>query len=654
MSAAISTLTDPFTGGSMNSSLWTSFGSTITWTGAHLDIANTVNSSGYSGLSSVATYDLTGSEIYVQLVSAGTQTLASWQCALVLQQDSNDAIQFLVGNGTLVAQKLSGGSYSSISSTTYNSTNMQWLRVREASGTTYFDYSANGTSWTNFTSTADFVTLTALTVIIECGTYSTETSSTTGEWNNLNTPPSGTSISFTNSFEGGTNGTTISTSNSGTSPDHAFDVVNVGSGSTMTFSTTHAAHGNLGGRFSTGSAGNPTYVCWNNSSLGTQTTLYGRAYLYLTSLPGSVDNVVLFDTGSTQILGIQINTSGNLNLYNYISAATLHTFTSVIPTNQWIRIEWEIIFSASVGQITLSYYLPMDTTTAVETYTSAASQNFGASCNAVYFGWIAGKANQPAMYIDDIGVSSSALFGPAAGTAALVTNGALAVNNFNGGTSGTAISTTNSGGISGTAFTTVSATNSATVAFSNAQVAHGNMSAVVSTTSTAGVASLQWGSGVIGTQTTLYGRAYFYLTASPGTNDAVIEFQSSSGWAGGIQITTARVLLIQNEAFATVTTFTSTIPTGQWVRVEWKLVSSATTGQIVLNYYATKDSTNPTQTYTSAATQNFGANCTGVWFGWNNSHASQPTTYIDDIALSTTGFLGPVIVPSTAFMTFLT
>jgi hypothetical protein len=648
--ASISTLTDPFTGGSMNATLWSSFG-TLAWTSAHLDISNVANSSGYAGVTSNSTYDLTSSSIYVQLVSAGTQTIVSWQCALVLQQDTNDAIQFIVGDGTLVAQKLSGGAYTSLASTIYNSSTMQWLRVREASGTTYFDYSANGTSWTNFTSTADFLTLTALTVVVECGTYSTETLSTTGEWNNLNTPPSGTNVSFTNSFEGGTNGTTISTSNSGTSPDHAFDVVNVGTGDTVAFSKTHAAHGNFGGQVSTGSAGNPAYFGWNNSSLGTLTTIYGRAYLYLTALPSLVDNVVFFQSGSSQLLGIQINTNGTLELYNYAVSGAIHTFTSVIPTGQWVRIEWEVVFSTTVGQVTLSYYSPMDITTATETYTSAATLNLGASCNTVYFGWIAGKANQPAMYIDDIGISSSGLFGPAALTAALVSN-ALAINNFNGGTSGTTISTTNSAGISGTAFTTVSATNSAVAAFSNTQVAHGNLSAVVSTSATAGVASIQWGSAVVGTQTTLYGRAYFYLTAAPGTNDAVIEFQSTSGWAGGIQITTARVLLIQNQAFATVTTFASVIPTGQWVRVEWKLVSSATVGQIVLNYYATKDSVTPTQTYTSAATQNFGANCNAVWFGWNNSHASQPTTYIDDIALSTTGFLGPVIVPSTAFMTF--
>lgn len=215
-------------------------------------------------------------------------------------------------------------------------------------------------------------------------------------------------------------------------------------------------------------------------------------------------------------------------------------------------------------------------------------------------------------------------------------------NSFEGGTNTTTLtagSGGNTGGSSGSFFDVVTATGEI-VEFSTNQAAHGNLSAVVQT-GTSGIANFGWSTSW-GTQTNTFGRIYVYLTGAPNVSDSFIEHQSSGTFACGIQITTGQNILIQDANFATVHQMASTIPLDQWVRIEWNLVSGLSTGQIIVNYYATKDSNTATESYTSTAAQAFLASCTEVTFGWNFSHPSQPSTYIDDVGLSTTGFLGPV------------
>jgi hypothetical protein len=218
---------------------------------------------------------------------------------------------------------------------------------------------------------------------------------------------------------------------------------------------------------------------------------------------------------------------------------------------------------------------------------------------------------------------------------------ATLLNNLEGGTSGTAVSAANSGGTSGNAFDAVNIVTGGTLAYSSAHAAHGTLSMVAATgTTTTSGSYAQWGTS-LGTVTTHYGRAYLYLSAAPASTDAVIEYLSAGTFRAGIQVTTGRQIQVQDAAFGFIHTFTAVIPTAQWVRVEWQIVFSATAGQAVISYYASMDSATATETYTSPASQNFGASANQLQFGWNNGHASQPSVYFDDLGGSTTGLLGP-------------
>lgn len=203
-----------------------------------------------------------------------------------------------------------------------------------------------------------------------------------------------------NSFEGGTNTTAISTGNSGGASGNAFDVI----GSTApTFSSTWAAHGSL----SAHSAGG--YCEWT-TSMGTQTQVWFRMYLYLAVAPaGTIDCFYTRDAAVTSPGSIQM-TSGRVLELVY-QAGTLHSMTTLVPLNQWIRLEGFITGSATVGQMALNMYLTMDSTTADESYTSAATLNTLAALTGYWFG--SSSAASP-FWMDDIGLSSTGYIGPVA------------------------------------------------------------------------------------------------------------------------------------------------------------------------------------------------------------------------------------------------
>jgi hypothetical protein len=164
----------------------------------------------------------------------------------------------------------------------------------------------------------------------------------------------------------------------------------------------------------------------------------------------------------------------------------------------------------------------------------------------------------------------------------------------------------------------------------------------VGTTSAA--AYISWNSTTLGTVSAIsYGRAYIYLSAAPGTGDAVIAFLNGSTFGGGMQVNTSRKIILQNSASGFDQTFTTTLALSTWYRVEWSVTpGSSGTGTLVCNLYV-GDSGTVTETKTGTGGY-VPSNWNTIRFGWGaagTSHASQPALYFDDLGFSTTGFLGP-------------
>lgn len=210
-----------------------------------------------------------------------------------------------------------------------------------------------------------------------------------------------------NTFEGGTQGTTISTGNSGGTSGNAFDNVSIGSGGTLTYDGTQAAHGSLSAEITT--AGSGVFFGWV-ASLGTQTQVWFRQYLYLTGNPSA--NIAPFkaQSGASNCAQMGINTSGKITFQN-AAFSTVITSASTIPLNQWFRVEGFVLAGTSTGQLSFSLYDAADSVTPTETQTSTAAQVLLASMDRVNFGQIQAVSAGP-FWMDDIGVSTTGYLGP--------------------------------------------------------------------------------------------------------------------------------------------------------------------------------------------------------------------------------------------------
>src|SRR5215218_2907628 len=88
-----------------------------------------------------------------------------------------------------------------------------------------------------------------------------------------------------NTLEGGSNGTTITAGNSGGTSGDAFDSVVIATNDSLVFDNAHAKE-TLALKAATGASSTGTYAAWT-TTIGTQTTFWGRMYLYRTANPSA-------------------------------------------------------------------------------------------------------------------------------------------------------------------------------------------------------------------------------------------------------------------------------------------------------------------------------------------------------------------------------
>lgn len=221
-----------------------------------------------------------------------------------------------------------------------------------------------------------------------------------------------------NTFEGGTNGTTITIGNSGGGSGDTIDYVAInGVGSAMVFSNAQAAHGTLSGKI-TPVASNTCYFQYGTSVAPLATvTLAARFYVYMTSATTSAMGLFFFyDNSGARATSLHLDATGKLYARD-TTGTTLWTATSAFPLNQWVRVElFAKIATTTTGEIHAKYYLG-DSMTLVDGV-DLTNTNNGASGTNTYRGAGVGKqssdAYATAFYIDDFKLDSAAaaLIGP--------------------------------------------------------------------------------------------------------------------------------------------------------------------------------------------------------------------------------------------------
>lgn len=189
--ALIETLQDNFDDSTRDDSLWSAFGLGYNETNRELWFESQLTAQ-YAGYESRSTYDLTASSIKIEVVYINRSEVINITSLeifpILVRQNSTNYYSFLINSsGNLLAYKKVAGVGATVASTTFNLNTHKWLRIREDSGTTYWDYSTDGTTWSNLGSEATAITITALSVELQVGTYAVETTQTTIILDNLNT-----------------------------------------------------------------------------------------------------------------------------------------------------------------------------------------------------------------------------------------------------------------------------------------------------------------------------------------------------------------------------------------------------------------------------------------------------------------------------------
>lgn len=196
-----STLIDNFDDNSIDTAKWTSYASSATVAetgqGVVVTLAGSTGGSNYAGLYSVNQYNLTSDYTQVRVTTVPNPATGA-QAIFKVQKDNNNVLVFAIAGGTLYYQKnVAGGGYTNIDTDTYSATDHRYLRLREASGTTYFDTSPDSITWTNRASLANPFAITEVTQEVSGGTYQSETSPGTVRFDNFNYPTLTGSVSMT-------------------------------------------------------------------------------------------------------------------------------------------------------------------------------------------------------------------------------------------------------------------------------------------------------------------------------------------------------------------------------------------------------------------------------------------------------------------------
>lgn len=207
----------------------------------------------------------------------------------------------------------------------------------------------------------------------------------------------------------------------------------------------------------------------------------------------------------------------------------------------------------------------------------------------------------------------------------------------------TAITALNSDdGSAGNAFDAVFTGGTGTYVYDTARAAHGTLSARCTPDSSNPI-NLEWNNTSAGDATDEYGRLYLYRTAWP-TPDLhwLVRYENSAGTVDAVFGPYADGKIYVYDATLTApASMTSTLPLNEWVRLEWHITCSDTTGLIEVKMFS-GDSTSPIETLTRTNVDT-NANARFRYIGHAVTGANQGSAFwIDDVALSATGYIGPV------------
>ncbi len=176
--ALLGSLVDNFRSAALNTTLWNaanSAGNSGFQAGGQYTFIVQAGMTGDATLTSDITYDLTGSHVHIELVSAGVQETGLEMYPIILTQaaaNQNNALLIVVAGGTVGLYQVVATVATGLAFPSYNAVTMRWWRIREAAGTVYYESAPDVRGpWTVRASVVPTIAITALYMKIRTFDY---------------------------------------------------------------------------------------------------------------------------------------------------------------------------------------------------------------------------------------------------------------------------------------------------------------------------------------------------------------------------------------------------------------------------------------------------------------------------------------------------
>ena len=446
-----------------------------------------------------------------------------------------------------------------------------------------------------------------------------------------------------NTAEGGTNGTTVTTTNTGGGASgDAASTVTLGSGNTIIFSNAVHAHGALSYQITYG-ATSTANIMWDIAESG---RLVHSFYVNVGSLPAATEYLGGIRHASGYMCLASIGSDGKFIMQNAASAGiSASRAANTFPVNQQVRVEIAVTKGTTTtdGTIEYAYYLG-DSATAIASWSSNTQNTGTANVARVMVGRSTAGTETRTTYYDTIRAQSlaSGWIGPYSTTSTVAI-----INTAEGGTNGAVPTTGNTGGASGDAASLVTLGSGNTLLFTNYTPAHGNLGYEFNYGTTSN-GHMRW---AINEPNRLVFSFYVVLSTLPTAADYIASVRNATGNMCIVTIGTDGKLIIQNAASAGISASraANVFPIQRQVRVEIGIKKGTTTSDGTIEYaYYLGDSTTAEATW-SSSTQNTGTTDIAiVQIGRNTAATEARTMWFDTIRAQTTlsGWLGPYTPPN--------
>jgi hypothetical protein len=191
-------------------------------------------------------------------------------------------------------------------------------------------------------------------------------------------------VAAQHNFDGGPNGTTITVANSAQVPgNNPFDATGTGGGIKLQYGSL-ALNGYINSRptaeyimgMAVASSGPRPYVAWT-TTIGSQTEIWTRFYLYLTTATPTTNDLCLIAVANAAGVAacVWLNVSSLvLQIRDTATTPNKVNMSTVLAINVWHRVEFHAIMGATTGSSNLFLYAYPNTDTDILDYTETVTQ----------------------------------------------------------------------------------------------------------------------------------------------------------------------------------------------------------------------------------------------------------------------------------------